>query len=195
MTMRRLATAVIPVSFLAAACGTIPGMSSSQAERTAVDPDTVQLTTEHPGTGYRRMSQMTGYAEGECQGPRAERSLSQARSDLRERAAASGADYVRVLGVGPLANRGGCQDDTYRVSGVPYVKTDDTPSSDGGPSDDADTSSEAASSSSTPEKRSEPAADSSTADKLAEIEALREKGLISEQEYQRLRERVLDEAF
>lgn len=144
---------------------------------------------------------MTGYAEGECDGPRAERSLVQARADLRQRAAARGAEHVRVLGVGPLANRGHCQDDAFRVTGVPYVQATDSEASERQTADDqaaeTETTTQDAGTLPKPDRRPTSSAERSagTADKLAELEELREKDLISEQEYQRLRERVLDDAF
>ncbi len=84
----------------------------------------VTMATAAPGVGFQRLQTFMGYAEGECMEPRASKRIAQARADLQDRAAAAGADYVRVIGVGSIDQRGLCIDDFFRVTGVGYMRTE-----------------------------------------------------------------------
>lgn len=168
------------------ACGSFPTDGEG-------NPESVELGTKEPGSGFERLQRLTGYADGDCEGPQADDRLASARDDLRRRAAGSGADYVRVVGTGPLSERGRCSDEMYRISGVGYARASGNEAS-ARSGDDSDTD-KATQRTTTESSTPAPDQERSTADKLAELDELRERGLISESEYQRLRRKVLDEAF
>ncbi len=168
------------------ACGSLPAEGGGNV-------DAVELGRKEPGSGFERLQRLTGYADGDCEGPRADDRLAAARDDLRRRAAGSGADYVRVVGTGALSERGRCSDEVYRITGIGYTRAsgDKAPARSDGDSDAEATSKQATTDESMPAQSKE----RSTADELAELEELRQRGLISESEYERLRSNVLDEAF
>lgn len=188
MNARFLLITALPLTLLVTACSTGPVLDSGDGEVTDTARDAPELATEDPGTGFERMGTKTGFADGNCQGPRADATRSSALDSLRERASASGADYVKVVGSGPMDERGMCANDVFRVSGVTYGRA--ASSEEGAPEAEPDTGGASAARTATPEGASE-----STADKLEELENLREEDLISDDEYERLREQVLDEAF
>ena len=188
MNPRFLVSTALPLTLLVTACSTGSVLESGDGEVTDTAQDAPELAREDPGPGFERMGTKTGFADGNCQGPRADTTRSSALDSLRERATASGADYVKVVGSGPMDERGMCANDVFRVSGVTYGRA--ASSEEGAPEAEPDTGGASAGGTTTPEGASE-----STADKLEELENLREEGLISDDEYERLREQVLDEAF
>jgi hypothetical protein len=99
---------------------------SVAADPQGTDSGAVQLGTEAPGEGYRRLITLEGFADGSginCVGPRYDEVLAAARNDLRRSARREGADYVHVRANGPLAGRNGnCTDNFMRLRGVAYVK-------------------------------------------------------------------------
>jgi len=182
----RIAFTVIFLSLLAGGCSTLPG---TEREDTQARAGSVRLATEAPGEGYTEMRSITGYAEGECQSPLADEHRAEALADLRQRAAATGADHVKVIGSGALAERGFCATDIYRVSGIGYRLEATADEAHAGESEAGDGAEVEAPETPSPETAGD------TAEKLRELEALREQDLVSESEYERLRERILDEAF
>ncbi|MFO8008487.1 MAG: SHOCT domain-containing protein [Candidatus Brocadiia bacterium] len=187
MNARFLGITAFPLALLVTACSTGPVLDGSDGESRGSTEDTVELASEGPGSGFERTGTKTGFADGNCQGPRADAAREAALTSLRERASASGADYVKVVGSGPMEERGMCANDVFRVSGVTYKRAE---SGEEASEAEADAGAASADEPTAPEGTSE-----STADKLEELENLREEGLITDDEYERLREQVLDEAF
>jgi len=187
MASVRLAAAMLVLGPFVTACSTVPDAGSSDTQAHDPAAQAVRLTTEKPGNGYQRVARINAYYEAGCQDPRADEHKTEAFANLRQQAASNGADYVEVVGSGPLEERGVCADDLFRVTGVAYRSPHAT---------------EAAAAS-----QSQMPADSSTASpspiddaasteaKLHELERLHEEALISDAEYGRLRQRVLEEAF
>jgi len=189
--MRRFTPAVIPLSLLVAACGILPGAGAADTQAQGPDPESVEMATDEPGSGYQRLQKFNGYVKGECRSPRAGKLRAEALDSLRLQAAKGGADYVHVIGTCPLEERPSCGNEVYRISGVGYRLA-------GAGDDAADTGSRAGGqgqSGKASQGTNAPERGKSTAAKLRELEALREQDLISEAEYERLRERILDEAF
>lgn len=199
--MKPIAVAVIPMTLLVSACGSARDLVSNGDSNETADASSVELATQAPGPDYEELQKVRGYSESECSGVRLEEVRAAARSDLQRRAAGEGADYVRVIGNGPLAERGQCTNDFYRVSGMAYARQDaggqaETEASRDDGSDTASERGDADDGSSQADRRvSDASSDKSAADKLAELEEMRERGLISEAEYERLRQRILDDAF
>lgn len=97
-----------------------------------------------------------------------------ALKELRIKAANGGADYLRIRGTGPIESRGFCDEGYYRLDGTGYriaaqANSGDKPAS----VTNADTLTE----------------------RLEELEVLRERGLITNDEYVQLRQRVISEAY
>lgn len=146
--------------------------SDAAAERA----ENMALSTEVPEAGALETGRHRGIARTNCNSDDGlEAGYENALEDLRIKAANDGADYLRVRGSGPIESRGFCDEDYYRVDGVGY-RTDVADGSDGNGG------------------RQGSNADSLTS-RLEELEALRERDLISEDEYERLRERVMDEPY
>ncbi len=144
--------------------------SADAAERA----ETMTLSTEVPDVGARNTGQRRGIARADCRSDDGLRAgYAGALEDLRIKAANDGADYLQVLGSGPLESRGFCDEDYYRIDGRGY-RTDNIAS--GGSSGGGNN------------------ADSLTG-RLEELQALRDRDLITEQEYQELRERVLTDPY
>lgn len=200
--MRRIISAVIPLSVVLTACSGLPDMPSVGANRSGADPtnpDSVTIADRPPGSDYRSLGKVSGYARGNCKGPQATQQRSEAVDNLRKRAAADGADYVRVNGSGTIADRGVCTtDDVYRITGTAYTKANKTettnPDTAAQSADDSPASKTDNATRSAPDNNGDNL-EGNTADKLKKLESLRRQGLITEAEYERLRERVLDEAF
>ena len=171
------------------------GCASTSPNRLTAAGEAVEIGTETPDSGSEQLARIAGHGFGQCKRTKSNRAWRSARAALRNSAAEHGADYVRLLGVGPLEDRGICTDDVARFSGIAYGKNaadglQDT-ASEGGP-EKADTDSPKA----TDEGTSAAAAGQrDTASKLRELERLHGEGLISDSEYQRRREQILDAAF
>ena len=180
-------------SLLLAACGSVPPLVSSDTDARSPDAEGVEVGKSEPRGDYRRVGRFYGFVSGECESPRAAELRAATLESLRGHAGRHGADFVHVIGTGPVNDRPKCGNDEYRVSGVGYRLDANAIAEDEA---DADTAG-------TERRRSEPRAGETvstdqrgrTAEKLRELDTLREQDLVSESEYQRLRERILDEAF
>lgn len=179
-------------SLLLAACGSMPPLVPSATDTRSPDAEGVEMGKSEPAGEYQRIGRFYGFVSGECESPRAAELRAATLASLRGHAGRQGADFVHVIGTGPIKNRPQCGNDEYRVSGVGY-RLDVSAMEEG----EADVD--------TPGRqrgRSEPRTGETvftdqrgTAEKLRELGTLREQDLVSESEYQRLRERILDEAF
>ncbi|AUB77906.1 SHOCT domain-containing protein [Spiribacter roseus] len=176
------------------ACSMLPGISdgdpadAARAEAEApsaadgfisrVSTPELTVSTDAPGNEFRQVDQFTRYARVNCNiASQRDAGLETIVRKLRDEAAAGNADYLRIVGAGPFYNRGICDESQLQLSGTAYRR--DT----GGTSGQVGGSAASA-----------PATDS-LAGRLEELEALRDRGLINQNEYEQLRERVLDEAY
>ena len=132
----------------------------------------VELGLEPPQFDARSTGRHRGITRANCNSTSSlEAAQKEALELLRRRAANNGADYVRLAGSGDLEDRGFCSEGFFRVDGEGFVELDLQPAQAG-----------------------ENVADSLTA-RLEELDALLERGLINQSEYDQLREQVLDEAY
>ncbi|GEM_PF-1095716 len=180
------------------ACSMLPGIgdgesaSPAEAEAEASAPSagdefvssvsTPELTvsTQAPGNEFRQVDQFTRYARVNCNiSSQRAAGLETIVRKLRDEAAAGNADYLRIVGAGPLYNRGICDEYQLQLSGTAYQRGAGGQTGSGQVDSSAGTA---------------PATDS-LAGRLEELEALRDRGLINQNEYEQLRERVLDEAY
>ncbi len=144
---------------------------SPQAAPTAASE--VVIGTEPPDFDARSTGRHRGIARANCN---SNSSVEEARQEalelLRRRAANNGADYIRLTGSGSIDERGSCLDGFFRLDGVGFAELTTTRQADSGMSP----------------------ADTLTA-RLEELDALLERGLINQSEYDQLRQQVLDEAY
>ncbi len=154
----------------------IPGSSESAAESAAPQSFEGLEVGIDPASSYsRQVGRYTAYARTNCALERDRReAFTLTLNKLKADAVSDGADYLRVLGTGPLNNRGLCSNDNFQLTGI-AMKREAIPQSNGASNGGSVT-------------------DSLTA-RLQELDALRERGLISDNEYQQLRERVLNDAY
>lgn len=167
------------------ACGMMPGNNAANAEAeppeeiTAPAAETLStpgltVSTDDPETFSRQVGRYTTYARTDCNSDRERRAaFNETLEKLRANAVEDGADYLRVLGTGSLESRGLCHNDMFQLTGVAF-REENIPQGGmtGGQS----------------------STDSLTA-RLEELDALLERGLLSDSEYEQLRERVLNEAY
>ncbi|RZU99033.1 SHOCT domain-containing protein [Spiribacter vilamensis] len=168
-------TLIFPVAtlFLAGCSGMGSLTSTDQADGEADRPPVeVELATEPPEFNARSTGQHRGIAMAECNtGIGLADARQEARDVLKRRAASNGADYVRVQGSGDLEDRGFCRDGYYRVIGDGFARLSE------------------------PARAATPDTTDSLSSRLEELEGLRDRGLLNQNEYEQLRERVLDEAY
>ncbi|KAF0286008.1 hypothetical protein BA899_05480 [Spiribacter sp. SSL99] len=113
-----------------------------------------------------------GIASAQCNIQSSRRAAEkEARTVLMQRAKNNGADYIWVDGTGDISERGFCTNGFYRIIGEGFAEFESRGSENTAPATD------------------------SLAGRLEELEALRDRGLINQNEYEQLRERVLDEAY
>lgn len=185
MTARQLLILLVCASTLTA-CGMMPGGDSdpeaagSTAPAEPAEPVSsnrfpeLTVGTSTPDTFSRQLGRYTTYARTDCNNDRDQRAAFVETLDkLKGNAVEDGADYLRVLGTGELESRGLCHNDMFQLTGVAF-REETLPqggSAGGGSNTDSLTS------------------------RLEELDTLRDRGLISDNEYQQLRERVLNEAY
>ncbi|AGY91488.1 hypothetical protein SPICUR_02370 [Spiribacter curvatus] len=173
------------------ACGMIPGntdsdtaTSSDSSEPVSGFIDTLStpaltVGTSAPDSGYRKVDQLTRYAQVNCNiASERDAGVEEIATRLRDEAADTDADYLRILGTGSLYSRGICDERQLQMTGATYRRyqaSGDTAA----PADDTG---------------SAPTTDSLSS-RLEELDGLRDRGLLDQAEYEQLRERVLDEAY
>ena len=136
---------------------------------------TMEVSTEVPQVGARQTGRHRGMARTDCNDDNdVQAAYSRALEDLRIKAANDGADCLRVLGSGPLDERGFCTDDYYRLNGVGFlVLNQNAGMTEGSNGNSVD----------------------SLTGRLEELDSLRSRGLITDGEYEQLREQVLNDAY
>lgn len=195
MTRLTFLLAMIPV--LLQGCGGLDAWTT-ESQKSSSAETSVELGATEPGRGYRRLDEVSVAVEANCKGLRATNNRSEAQKGLRQNAAAEGADYVWVTGDGPIEGRGKCSDDVFRLDGIAYSREAGASSPGTQPASEEDASERQEQTRKRDRTKSSGAESSQTtgtAEKLSKLERLREQDLISESEYERLRQKVLDEAF
>jgi len=156
----------------------LPSLGDEREEAAAPSASYTDIivVADRPERTARELDRYTVFEDASCNNPSAQRDAFSAAVDrLKAKAGADGADMVRVLGTGSLRSRGMCSDDVFQLTGVAFIE--------------AEAPTQTTTATSAPST-----ADSLTA-RLEELEALEDRGLISEEELEQLRSRVLDEAF
>jgi len=176
------------------ACSMLPGPGNGEPAETAeteapsqgdgfiesVSTPELTISTRAPGNEFRRVDQFTRYARVNCNiASQRDAGLEIIVRKLRDEAAAGNADYLRIVGAGPLYNRGICDEHQLQLSGSAYQR---------------DMGGQTGTATGKAGGTAAPATDSLSG-RLEELEALRDRGLINQNEYEQLRERVLDEAY
>lgn len=100
--------------FAAAGAWTSNAVADDQAQ--PIDPESVELAREEPGSDYRRTVTIIRYVKGQCAGPFVNSHKTELLDRLREGAAARGADYVKVIS----SEAQMCRNDMFQVTGVAY---------------------------------------------------------------------------
>jgi len=187
MIVRKLLLVATSGLFLSA-CGLMPSGSSEPASSAApTSPsDTqaavdnypgIEVITSSPERFSRQLGRYTVYERTSCNRDSERREAFAATlQKLQAKAADDGADTVRVLGTGALESRGLCNNDMFQLTGVAFREENIQQNQASGGAG------------------SGPQTDSLTA-RLEELDSLQERGLISESEYQQLREQVLNDAY
>ena len=188
----RAALSILAASLALTACSVIPGIDNSAGDEPATEPTptagteftgmlsdaSLIVSTEAPGNDYRTLGQFTRYSEVDCNIRSARAgAVEETARKLRDEAVARDADYLYILGTGDLYQRGMCDERMYQLTGKAFVERAPANTAAGGSAAGAGSS-----------------ADSLTA-RLEELDALLERGLINQSEYDQLREQVLDEAY
>ncbi len=169
------------------ACGMMPGSNDAASTEPPAEPaeisaeavSTAGLTvgTDDPESLSRQIGRYTTYARTDCNSDRARRAaFMETLEKLKANALDDGADYLRVLGTGGLETRGLCHNDMFQLTGVAFreeVFPQGMMMGNGGAQMTTD----------------------SLTSRLEELDALRERGLLTDGEYQQLRDRVLNEAY
>lgn len=179
--------AVAVGGLLLAGCATVEDIGlisagqggSDSADGSGAQAD-VEVIADSPGPAARRLDRYTVFEQASCNNTAEQAAaFDSAVNQLKQSAAADNANIVRVLGTGRLENRGMCNDGTFQLTGLAYSDTETAEQ----PADQAANS-----------VTTQTETDTVTA-RLEELEALRDRGLINDNEYEQLRSRVLDEAF
>mgnify|MGYP000686228425 CR=1 FL=1 len=192
MTVRK-ALPIFAASLALTACGMMPGNTDTSAEAPAESPaqagsvftetlstPALTVSTEPPGNDYYTLGQFTRYSRADCGiGMGRDAAVQEATRKLRDEAVSRDADYLYILGTGDLYERGMCDERMFQLTGKAFVKRAPAPAA-------GDNGGMGASAGG--------ATDSLTA-RLEELDALLERGLINQSEYDQLREQVLDEAY
>lgn len=172
-------------------CGVLGGGSGNSDASEATPLSELEVGTEAAPRGYEQLGRYSGDVRTRCvtAGDR-EEAFERALERMREQASADGATYLRVLGTGSLEDRGVCDDDVFRITGLGFRAGGDAPA----PTASGDRTGEEGNDAATRSGDGEQAGPSLT-ERLEEIETLRERGLIDAEEYEALRERVLERAY
>lgn len=135
----------------------------------------IAVITDSPDQNAQRRGRYTVFERVNCTDPRQlEAAFSASVDKLRAEALADSADMLRVLGTGDLRSRGLCNDSRFQLTGVAFSESAVVNGREsGGVFTQAD----------------------SLTSRLEELEALRDRNLITSREYEQLRSRVLESAF
>ncbi len=185
MSTPKLLLVAIAGLFLTA-CGLMPNSGSTAADNTESAATSqaepvgnrfpgVEVITSSPEQFSRQLGRYTVYERTSCNRESERREAFAATLEkLQAKAADDGADAVRVLGTGALESRGLCNNDMFQLTGVAFREENIQPN--------------------TATNSGANSADSLTT-RLEELDSLRTRGLITDSEYQQLREQVLNDAY
>jgi hypothetical protein len=124
-------------------------------------PETVHVSTAHPGLGFVALGPVTGLDGSGC-GEDGKRGRHDAAvASLMRNAFAMGATHVQVTALYEPRQMNGCFVNLYRVSGTAY-------------------------------RDGKVATSSATVESLRELQRLREAGVINQQEFEKLKAKIID---
>ncbi len=187
----RKALPILAASLALSACGMMPGNTGNEVEAAAeataeagtaftesLSSPSLIVSTEAPGNDYVSLGQFTRYSRADCDIPSGRHSaVEETVRKLRDEAVKRDADYLYILGTGDVFDRGMCDERMFQLTGKAFAER--TPTSGGNAATDGGMGG---------------TTDSLTS-RLEELDALLERGLINQSEYDQLREQVLDEAY
>jgi len=165
----------LKVSVAVILCGFLSLFVSACAHNVALVPGAERVTVgkNDPTDNFSDVGQVTGFDGRGCGGFGYRGIYERAVLDIKNKAFQLGADYVQIFTITEPHYRPGCFDNLYKISGTAYKKVRKAPS---------------------PLPISTPgnAAQGKTlSEQLRELQQLRQEGLLSEEEYQNQRRKVL----
>lgn len=166
MKLAKIVVLLAPV--LLAACAAPPMALAPNATR-------VQLGKSDPGNNYELIGPVSGIDGTSCGAYGYKGSYERAVTDLRNKAAGMGGNYVQLVTISEPHRAGGCFVNEYRVSANVYRKVRDQPTI--APVPVTVTNQE------------------SMPQKLRELKKLHDDGVLSDTEYETQKARVLQQGF
>lgn len=148
-----------------AGCAASPGALETGATK-------IRVAKADPPENYEELGPVSGSNGSGCGGYGAQGSYEGAVTDLKNQAFKIGADFVQIMTVTEPHVRPFCFDNVYRISGNAYRKVGDAPKS-------------------TTASPPTSAATRSATQKLQELQDLRDKKLITADEYEKMRKQIL----
>jgi hypothetical protein len=152
-------------------------LSSCAAPNVALRPEAMKVVVgkNDPTDIFSEVGPVSGYDGNGCGGFGHRGTYERAMIDIKNKASELGGDYVQLFTITEPHFRPGCFDNEYKLSGTAYKKVRETPSQ-------------------TPiVKVNTDENQKSLSDKLRELLKLKEDGLLSEEEYQTQRNKILEQ--
>lgn len=144
--------------------------------------DNVQVSKTEPGEGYKIVGLITAIDGKGCGDFGIEGNRENAITIIKNDAHALGGDYAQLLNVTEPHVSGGCYDNKYIINATAFKKTDGT-----------ETAAQVEDAPTTTQPTGTEAEDFTK--KLRELKALRDDGILSEQEYQQQKQRLLEKGI
>jgi hypothetical protein len=153
----------------------VVGLSACASQPIVLDPGAtaVKVAKSDPTDNFEEVGPVSGFHGQGCGAFGSLGTYEGAVTDLKNNAHRMQGNYVQIFTITEPHLRGGCFDNVYKLSGTAYRQVRDLPSP-------------------TPivEQKKQ-----STAEKLAELQSLRSQNLITAEEYEKLRQEVLSQAY
>ena len=152
------------------------GLSSCASPPIVLDAGAgaVKVAKSDPADNFEEVGPVSGFHGNGCGGFGYLGTYEGAVTDIKNNAHRLQANYVQIFTITEPHFRPGCFDNLYKLSGTAYRQVRDMPS---------------------PTPTIELKKKQSTAEKLAELQNLRSQNLISAEEYEKLRQEVLSQAY
>ncbi len=146
--------------------------------------DIVRISETEPGEGYKVVGLLTATNGHGCGDFGVEGNRENVITTLKNDAHALGSDYVQILNVIEPHVSGGCYDNKYIINATAFKKShgSEAVTQKDSPSDAQAT-------------QSNDASDEAFTKKLRELKALRDDGILSEEEYQQQKQRLLEKGI